>query len=303
MRVFRNVLGLLVGLTSVFFSATVLTGSAEAFDYYDVYFVAHPDDWQIFQAPNTFSDVKLGDRVLIIQASASDAGRTDGYWQAREEGTKASVRWMVGDASESDAWVTACSQLRCHTIFTWNYGPVTIAFLRVPDGGGLGTDSCGGFGKGTPAYGCNSLSQLRDAAKKLPTVDGSSSYLSWVDLHGTVFGITQIFGFPLTPFTWVNAPEFDRTLNPNDHPDHLAIGDAARELQFRQVGWHFAYFVGDDLIHRPINLNQSQHDVKMGVYYAYYSKLVDIIGSTINEVCSFESGFASVLWRTYFRTF
>ena len=176
-------------------------------------------------------------------------------------------------------------------------------FLRIPDGGGIGADTCGGFGKGTPAYGCNSLSQLRDTARGLPTVDGSSRYLSWADLHGTVFGITQIFGFPLTPFTWVNAPEFDRTLNPGDHPDHLAIGDAARELQLRQAGWHFAYFVGDDLIHRPINLSQSQHDVKMGVYYAYYTKLVDLAGSTINEVCSFESGFASVLWRTYFRTF
>lgn len=68
-------------LTSlVLIHVAVFPHPASAFDFYDLYFVAHADDWQIFQAPNTFSDVKLGDRVLIVQASASDAGRTDGYW-------------------------------------------------------------------------------------------------------------------------------------------------------------------------------------------------------------------------------
>jgi hypothetical protein len=140
-------------LTSlVLIHVVVFPHPASAFDYYDLYLVAHADDWQVFQAPNTFSDVKLGDRVLIIHASASDAGRTDGYWQAREEGAKASVRWMVGNATETNTWITACSEFLCHSIFTWTYGPVTVAFLRVPDGGGEGTDQCGGFGNGTPAY-------------------------------------------------------------------------------------------------------------------------------------------------------
>ena len=297
-RVIRFVLS--VGLLCIGFS----TGqSAWGFNFFDLYVVAHADDWQIFQSPNTFSDVKAGDRVLIIQASASDAGRTDGYWQAREEAAKASVRWMVGNAAETSAHITVCSVVRCHSILTWSYGPVTVAFLRVPDGGGVGSGACGTFGNGTAAYGCRSLSQLRDRGRVLPAVDNSTAYTSWPDLYGTILRLPQQFGFPFSSATWINAPEFDRSRNPNDHPDHLAIGDAARTLHLQQPGWHFAYFVGDSLVKRPANLNQAMHDIKMGLYFSYYTKLVDIMGSTVNEVCSFESGFVDTLWRTYFRTF
>ena len=276
---------------------------ARAFAYYDLYLVAHADDWQIFQAPNIFSDVQLGDRVLIIQASASDAGRTDGYWQAREEGAKASVRWMVGNAPETQAWITACSQFQCHNIFTWTYGLVTVAFLRVPDGGGAGAGQCGGFGNGTPAYNCNSLSQLRNVSRTLPAVDQSTNYTSWPDFYDTMLGMSQYFGFPRTPLTWLNAPEFDRTLNPGDHPDHHAVGDAARELQLRVGMWRVAYFVGDHIVQRPANLDQAFHDIKMGLYYSYYTRLVDLVGNTSTEVCEFETGYAAALWRAYFRTF
>lgn len=277
--------------------------SIGAFDFYDLYFVAHADDWQIFQAPNTFSDVKLGDRVLIIQASASDAGRTDGYWQAREEGAKASVRWMVGTATETSTWITACSYSSCHNIFTWTYGPVTVVFLRVPDGGGTGADGCGSFGNGTPAYNCNSLSRLRDTGRALPAVDQSTAYVSWPDFYGTLLGIADYFGLPHTQVTWLNAPEFDRTLNPGDHPDHLAIGDAARELQLDVGVWRAAYFIGYHITQRPVNLSQESHDLKMGLYYSYYTRLVDLVSSTSTEVCEFEAGYAAAFWRTYFRTF
>jgi hypothetical protein len=289
--------------TIVLTYSVIFPHHGRAFDFYDLYLVAHADDWQIFQAPNTFNDVKLGDRVLIVHASASDAGRTDGYWQAREEGAKASVRWMVGSAPETQAWITVCSQVLCHNIFTWTYGPVSVAFLRVPDGGGEGADQCGSFGSGTPAYNCNSLSRLRDTGRALPAVDQSTTYASWPDFYGTVLGLADYFRLPRTQMTWLNAPEFDRTLNPGDHPDHLAVGDVARELQLHVGTWHAAYFVGNHIAQRPVNLTQEFHDIKMGLYYSYYTRLVDLVGNTSTEICESEAGYAATLWRTYFRTF
>lgn len=66
---------------------------------YDAYFSAHPDDWQIFQGFNTYQDFKNGERVVIFQVTAGDAGRTDGWWQAREKAAMSSVRWMVGSSA------------------------------------------------------------------------------------------------------------------------------------------------------------------------------------------------------------
>lgn len=120
----------------------------------------------------------------------------------------------MGNATETSAWIPVCSHISCHNIFTWTYGPVTVAFLRVPDGGGTGADGCGSFGSGTPAYNCNSLSQLRDTGRALPAVDKSTTYISWPDFYGTFLGIAGYFGLPRTQVTWLNAPEFDRNLNP-----------------------------------------------------------------------------------------
>jgi hypothetical protein len=67
--------------------------------------------------------------------------------------------------------------------------------------------------------------------------------------------------------------------------------------------WRFAYFVGYHITQRPANLSQESHDIKMGLYYSYYTRLVDLAGSTSTELCESEAGYAAALWRTYFRTF
>src|SRR5262249_22378687 len=61
------------------------------------YVWGHQDDWQLFQGNVAHSDLaKTDTRVVFIYATAGDAGRTDGWWEARERGAVASVRKAVG---------------------------------------------------------------------------------------------------------------------------------------------------------------------------------------------------------------
>lgn len=137
--------------------------------------------------------------------------------------------------------------------------------MRIPDGGGINTNSCGQSGSGTSAYGCMSLSKLRDSNVSLMTVDKSTTYFSWIDLYQTVVVAMQIFEFPRNTNTWINSHEFDRTINANSHPDHYATADIARSIQLANQGvWKHAYFVDYNSVNYPSNVNQAAHDIKWG---------------------------------------
>jgi hypothetical protein len=275
----------------------VVTPLSVASASWDVYAVAHPDDWQLFFSPNLPIDVQNGDRVLIIQFTAGDAGRVDGYWQAREAGAKASVRWLVGEKPEADT-VTLVNN---HKLHLWTCGLVTIAFLRLPDGGGLGAEQCNGVGYGTPAYHCQSLGQL--VIKPITAVDDSTTYRDNGDLSRTIGELLFATGDPAT--TWINTFSPPSSgLNPNDHPDHAAIWSFLPI--FTPTGFSFvqlfnaAYFAGYSLLTRPVTLTQAQHDQKMGLFSAYYFTIIEQYGSGPTELCAApdnEMNYAAMFWR------
>ena len=59
------------------------------------YISAHQDDWQLFRGERAWSDVMSGATVVFVYVTAGDAGRRDGWWEAREEGALASSRLIV----------------------------------------------------------------------------------------------------------------------------------------------------------------------------------------------------------------
>jgi hypothetical protein len=271
---------------------------------WDVYGVAHPDDWQLFFSPNLPIDVQNGDQVLIIQFTAGDAGREDGYWQAREAGAKASVRWLVGEKPEADTVVS----INNHLLHLWTSGPITIAFLRLPDGGGLGAEQCSdvGVGYGTPAYHCESLIQLlsKPIPKPITAVDGSTTYLNNNDLSQTIGELLLRVTGPDTTTTWVNTFSPSSELNPNDHPDHATVWSLIpifepNGFSFDQI-YNAAYFAGYSLWNQPATLTQAQHDQKMGLFSAYYFTVIDQYGSGPTELCAApdnEMNVAASFWR------
>src|ERR1700761_6558189 len=54
------------------------------------YIVAHQDDWQLFYGQQAFSDlIEPGARVVFIYTTAGDAGGSEDWWRAREQGALA----------------------------------------------------------------------------------------------------------------------------------------------------------------------------------------------------------------------
>lgn len=119
-------------LTLVLVLGVSLASTASA--SWDVYVVAHQDDWQTFMMPGVDWDYHTyGNNILIIITTAGDAGRTDGWWEARELATMASVRELVGaDQYEGSGTLT----FNGHSILLRQYGhphAVVVAFMRLPN--------------------------------------------------------------------------------------------------------------------------------------------------------------------------
>jgi hypothetical protein len=125
----------------------------------------HQDDWQLFRGNAGFQD---NARVVLISATAGDAGQTDGWWEARERGAVAAARKVVGPLPLS----VDIAQFLGHPIVRYTSGNSVSYFLRLPDGAFRS-------GKGYPAYHNESLSQLRDNGKPVSAVDRSTTYRSW----------------------------------------------------------------------------------------------------------------------------
>ena len=51
------------------------------------YVTAHQDDWELFRGQQAYKDLATStNKVVFIYVTAGDAGRTNGWWEARERG-------------------------------------------------------------------------------------------------------------------------------------------------------------------------------------------------------------------------
>ena len=235
------------------------------------YVAGHQDDWELFRGNAASKDLSNpAAKTVFIYATAGDAGRTDGWWEARERGAVAAVRKAVGPAP----LLVDVARFNDHPVVRYNSRNSTSYFLRLPDGRYRS-------GTGYPAYRNESLSQLRDGGKPVSAVDNSTTYRSWTDFWQTLRAIMEYerSGVPAASHAWVQAPDYSgvdnshqdcgsrESCNRCDHPDHIAVGEALR--QFVSGTYNRVWWVGYDTENRPENLTGADFARKGEVFFAY----------------------------------
>lgn len=241
------------------------------------YIATHADDALLFRGEVLYGDLHTPDvTVAHIVVSAGDAGRTDGWWQARELAAVASLRSTLSPGPLLDETVTVSLPAASHRILRYAAPGFVCYCLRLPDGNVDG----GGFA--TTQF--RTLGKLRDGViSSLPAVDGSANYEGWDDLRGTLRAIVALERRGMaTARPWVNTSDPDRTLNPGDHPDHYAVADAVND--FAAVdGLNRAWWVSYDTRGRAANLAGRELLTKRMLFYSYGYDLQDRTGAPAND--------------------
>jgi LmbE family N-acetylglucosaminyl deacetylase len=246
-------------------------------DRVSFYFAAHEDDWQLFMNPTAFEDVAGGAaKTVFVHVTAGDAGLGAGnggrkfpYYQARENGAEAAIRFMVdaddgAPAEKSSSHVT----FNGHSIYRIGYGSAAGYFLRLPDGSLSGA--------GYPSTGFQSLRRLADGEiATLSAVDGSTTYNGWRDLTGTLRAIVE-YERAGAALAQINVPDPDPRNNPNDHPDHLMTAKAALDAASSLACVRRVYFVDYASARLPENLSPAQRDKASSVFAATLSGIMEL---------------------------
>jgi hypothetical protein len=272
---YARVIGVLLIVGACF--AGILQAQSSAFTSLSFYIGGHEDDWELFRGDVAYNEVSnIRSKVVFIYATAGDAGRTDGWWEARERGAVAAVRKAVGPAPLT----VSVARFDDHPIIRYTSRNTTSYFLRLPDGQFRS-------GKGYPAYNNESLSQLRDSGKAVSAIDGSTRYVSWKDFWMTLSAVVEYERslVPAVPHPWINAPDYSGIdnshqdcrmpgfCNPCDHPDHKAVGDALRI--FGTSTYNRSWWVGYDTMNRPDNVQAADFNRKGEVFLAYSDAVLE----------------------------
>ena len=201
-----------------------------------MYVAAHQDDTLLFQSPQLLEDVKANKCVQTVFTTAGDAGKLgEGgkYWKGREAGAEAAYAEMAGVA---DTWTTSEPTVEGHKLRVRTLNEqtgVTIAYLRLPDGGP--------DGKGFPLPGGGpSLTKLwrsghaeMPAISEIEAVDSSTKY-TYEGLVKTLRALIESFA-PLEIETQnYSVP----ALVGLDHSDHIVTGKFTQVAQLSYGAAH-----------------------------------------------------------------
>jgi hypothetical protein len=278
----------------------------------------HEDDWQIFMSPFVNIAAQAGQPIVFIYATAGDAGRAQPYWAAREMAALASQSVMSGQQPGNWSWGCASQTIFGHPIWRCSYGNFAAYFMRSPDGNS--SDGCG-----YDTYNHQSLSRLEGVgacqpAGPMTAVDNSTTYKDWPDFWQTLR--TLIVAEAATyQNVWINAPDYDIKLNPGDHPDHIATGNAVRcaaggancgaSPATPQASWNTRWFVGYDIGTRTKDVTATEFTTKSAMLMAYDREMWDQWDSKQNctpskpchsTLCSAYVRYSDWLFRMYTRT-
>ncbi|MDQ3151867.1 MAG: PIG-L family deacetylase [Actinomycetota bacterium] len=241
------------------------------------YVAGHPDDALLFRGEVLYSDLHTPDATVVhIVVSAGDAGRTDGWWQAREQAAVAALRSTLSPDPVLEDTVVVSPQLRSHGIRRYRAPGFACYCLRLPDGN---VD-----GAGFPATQRRTLGKLQTGqVASLPAVDGSTAYQGWSDLRDTLRAlIARERQGMATLRPWVNTSDPSRALNPGDHPDHYATADAI-DYFARADGLNRAWWVSYDTQQRAANLTGLGLLVKRMLFYSHGYDLQARTGTPAND--------------------
>lgn len=261
------------------------------------YFAAHEDDWQLFMNPNAYEDThSTSTKVVFVYLTAGDAGagpgnagRSQPYYLARENGAKLSVKFMADAENEPVSPVNSTALFSSHPINKWLYSNMVSYFLRLPDGNPEGT--------GYPTTGLQSLKKLRDGAiSGMTAIDSSTAYRGWDDLTSKLRALIDHERGNAAEI-WVNLPDTNTTMNVGDHEDHqnMARGvlEAIADLPCINKAFYLNY-VTETL---PENMSTSEREIEAGTFAAL------VVGLTaLDHWSPWDTMHRSWLSRHYFRT-
>ena len=250
----------------------IIQAPCQQVDKISFYVVAHADDWQLFMHPNVYLDIMAPNcKVILIITTAGDAGMGEKYWAAREEGSKSSVRFCLGPVSES----SGKREFNNHTVNYWAVNKITFYFLRLPDGNlnGSGFSACN-F-QSLVKFKCGQIDEIT-------AIDNSATYHKWPDFLTTIESIISIEsqGSSNVCIHYLNP---DIGTNPNDHPDHIATGQAIQSMTITAT-LHQLLFAGYSIDFMQDNLSLDELFWKAGMFAVYEKAVHDCCGySTLRE--------------------
>ena len=247
----------------------------QPFDKVSFYVVAHADDWQLFMHPNVHADLVAPNcKVVFIIATAGDSGMGESFWKAREEGLKSSIRFCLAPRS---ILLTSGGNRKFngHTVNYWSVNNSTTYFLRLPDGNlnGSGFQECR----------FQSLSRFKAGQINIiSTVDDSATYQCWPDFTTTIEAIIKFESEDISN-SWIHYLNPETAVNPNDHPDHIATGQAIQQLTILPA-LHQLLFTGYSVGTAGGQLSSNELFWKAGMLAVYEKAVYDGCGySTLKE--------------------
>jgi hypothetical protein len=187
---------------------------------------------------------------------------------------KSSVRFCLAPLSDiSEA--SGTREFNGHSIHWWSANNVSCYFLRQPDGGLDGHGFSAQKYQSLPKFGAGKISTIT-------TVDNSATYEGWTDFYTTLEMIILFESSTLSKI-WINYLNPDTRTNPNDHPDHIATGQAIQEMAvISRV--EQALFVGYTAHNYQEKLQKEELFWKAGMFSAYEKAVFDGSGySTLQE--------------------
>lgn len=279
------------------FSALMFCQIALAQDTVAFYFAAHPDDWQLFMNPSAYRDVQLSStKIVFVYVTAGDggagignAGRSQPYYLARENGAKASVKFMADAKERPMSPVDSVTSISGHAIKRWLYGDTVSYFLRLPDGNFDGA--------GYLNTGLQSLQRLHEGAiPAMTAIDSSTTYQGWTDLRETLRTLIDRERGPAATL-WVNIPDTDIKKNPGDHADHQHMAQGVLDAIADRPCINKAFYLDYAMAKRDENLNTPDREIKAGTFAA------QVVGLTaLDHPSNWDALHRPLLSRRYVRT-
>jgi hypothetical protein len=263
----------------------------------DFFIHGHEDDWQIFMSPAAQVAAQAQQPVVFIYATAGDAGTGETYWQARETAATASQSLLAGQKpGTTPAWDCKPVYAHNHKLRRCILGALfTAYFLRAPDGGHYSTNGCG-----YQVHNYQSLTRLMgiDCDTPLPapmaTVDQSTLYQDFPDFWQTLRAIIlqEATAHGATGIA-INAPDWNTTINANDHRDHVATGQAVKcardgsgplcgSIKLQKLTWPTRWYVGYGIGAMARNIAAADFVTKAGMFLAYDRAMYDAWNGTSN---------------------
>lgn len=234
------------------------------------YVVAHQDDWQLFYGQQAYADLRMpNNRVVFIYTTAGDAGQSEAWWRAREQGALAAQALAGGSTSTIES---GTAMINGHRVATYENGAFVSYHLRLPDGNvnGAGFESTGNVSLEKLQIGC---------IPKITAVDDSTAYHGWEDFCATVGAIIDRELRPASVVNpWVNAADWSWNCSPRDHSDHKATANALRNVFCnRDCIFNRLWFVTYSTDERHANLSGEALQQKESVWLAYRQKVEALV--------------------------